>query len=199
MKFHLSFEGSLPSSGSSDPQKPRPAKLKAIWAIREVVNLQLLHLVKTHPAFSGRSSASRVLVHELIPPIVVDGYRFFAIARARLSVKCSLKIDLLVNHAPGSIVTKKGDLDNRLKTLLDGLRIPTSQQEIRTFTSQKMLEENDYICLLEDDVLITALQIEMVRNFAVLPDLGEDHVKANIAVTIEPSESSVLNEAFQAD
>ena len=106
---------------------------------------------------------------------------------------------MLVNHAPGSIVTKKGDLDNRLKTLLDGLRIPTSQQEIRTFTSQETLEENEYICLLEDDVLITALQIEMARNLGVLPTLGEDHVKANIAVTIEPSESSVLNEAFQAD
>jgi len=61
------------------------------------------------------------------------------------------------------------------------------------------LEENEYICLLEDDVLITALQIEMARNLGVLPTLGEDHVKANIAVTIEPSESSVLNEAFQAD
>jgi hypothetical protein len=130
---------------------------------------------------------------------MVENHRFFAIARARFKVKCSLKIDLLVNHEPGSVLTKKGDLVNRLKTLLDGLRVPTSQQEIKSFTSTEKLATDEYMCLLENDVMITALQIEMARFLAPSPNAGEDYVKANIAVAIEPTEQTFENEAFQTD
>jgi hypothetical protein len=199
MRFHLAFEGALPSSGNVNSEHPKSSKLKAIWAIRDNVNLQLVHLVATHHAFSGRSGASRALMHALIPPIVVDGHAFCAIARARFKVRCGLKIDLLVNHEPGSVITKAGDLDNRLKTLIDGLRVPAGRQEIKTFTSSEKLAADKYVCLLEDDVLITSLQIAMARNLAFPQNAGQDHVKANIVVTIEPSERTFENEAFQND
>jgi hypothetical protein len=199
MRFHLSFEGPLPSTGNSDPNHPRQAKLKAIWAIRDSVHLQLEQLFKTHPALSARSSPSRVLRHALIPPIWVDDYRFFALARAGFHIKCGLRIDLLVNHQPGSVLSKRGDLDNRLKTLFDGLRMPTGIQEIKQFKTKEQLEADTYVCLLQDDVLITSLQIEMMRYLGAPPNVGEDHVRANIAVMIEPSETSHVNEAFQID
>src|SRR6266851_10140679 len=196
MRFHLLFEGPLPSTGNANPKQPRPAKLAAIWAIRDSVNRQLLHLVSTHPALSGRSGPSRVLRHALIPPVWVEGYRFFALARPGFRVKCGPKIDLLVNHHPGSVLTKTGDLDNRLKTLFDGLRIPASLQEIKGHKTQQELDADEYVCLLQDDALITSLQIEVIRNLAAPSNVGPDHVRANIAVLIEPSETTAVNEAI---
>lgn len=100
MRFHLLFEGPLPSTGNGNDAHPRPAKLKAIWTIRDAFNAPLHQLFKTHPSLSGRTSGSRVLRHSLIPPIWVGNYRFFALARAGFYIKCGLKVDLLVNHDP---------------------------------------------------------------------------------------------------
>lgn len=187
MRFHLSFEGSLPSTGNGNDSNPRPSKLKAIWAIRDAIFPQLERLVGTHPAFSGRSTSSRVLMHALIPP----------------TLKCGLEIDLLVNHEPGSVFTKQGDLDNRLKTLLDGLRLPQGAHEIKTNMQPKYLDapgnSDYYLCLLENDVLITALDVEMQRNLSPPIGAGGDHVRANIKITLEPTEDSYENEAFRAD
>jgi hypothetical protein len=203
MKFHLSFEGSLPSTGNGNDANPRPAKLKAIWAIRDAIFPQLEHLASTHAAFSGRTTGSRVLMHSLIPAILIENYRFKALVKARFKVKCGLKIDLLVNHEPGSVFTKHGDLDNRLKTLLDGLRLPQGAHEIKTNMQPKYLDARGnpdyYLCLLENDVLITALDIEMQRNLSPPIGAGGDHVRANIKVTLEPTEDSHENEAFRAD
>jgi hypothetical protein len=97
------------------------------------------------------------------------------------------------------VLSKQGDLDNRLKTLFDGLRVPTGTQEIKQFKTREQLEADDYICLLQDDVLITSLQIEVQRYLGAPLNVGEDHVRANIAVLIEPSEAAYVNEAFQID
>jgi|HubBroStandDraft_6_1064221.scaffolds.fasta_scaffold69773_2 hypothetical protein len=199
MRFPLFFEGSLPSSGNSDPTRPRPSKLQAIWAIRDAIRPQLDRLFETHQALSGRSGASRAARHALIPPIMIDGHRFYALVRNRLKLKCGLKIDLLVNHEPATVVTQHGDLDNRLKTLFDGLRVPTSQQEIKGHTTPGALEKDQYICLLENDAVITGLHVDTMRNLGSPLDAGGDHVRLNIMVTIEPLEPIFENETFQGD
>jgi hypothetical protein len=65
MRFPLSFEGSLPSSGNekgAPGQPPKPSKLKAIWDIRNAISPQLNGLYKTHKAFRGEDGASRVMM-----------------------------------------------------------------------------------------------------------------------------------------
>jgi hypothetical protein len=163
MRFHLSYEGPLPSSGNDDAKRPRPAKLKAVWAIRDYIKLQLDVLFKTHSALQGRSAESRVLRHALIPPVIVGGHQFFPLAKSSFKVKCGLEITMLVNHDIASVLTQTGDLDNRLKTLFDGLRCPVGQQEIKGFRGAKR-EDDDYVCLLEDDALITSLKIEVLGS-----------------------------------
>ena len=199
MRFPLFFEGSLPSSGNSDPTRPRPSKLQAIWAIRDAIRPQLNRLFETHQALSRRSGASRAARHALIPPIMVDGHRFYALVRNRLKLKCRLTIDLLVNHEPATVVTQHGDLDNRLKTLFDGLRTPTSQQEIKGHVTPEALEKDEYICLLENDAVITGLHVETMRNLGSPLNASGDHVRLNMMVTIEPLEPIFENETFQGD
>jgi len=55
-------------------------------------------------------------------------------------------------------VTQGGDIDNRLKTLLDSLRIPQNKDELPRDDSPRDGEDPFY-CLLEDDKLITRLDI----------------------------------------
>ena len=60
-------------------------------------------------------------------------------------------------------MTVGGDLDTRIKTLLDALTIP------QVFTAEEKPEEgeNPFFCLLSDDKLITQIKITADR---LLPD-----------------------------
>jgi hypothetical protein len=115
-----------------------------------------------------------------------------------IGAACGLEITMLVNHDIASVLTPTGDLDNRLKTLFDGLRCPIGQQEIKGFRDAAR-EDDDYLCLLEDDALITSLKIETLRDLLPPPTAGADHVRVSIMVTIEPAENIHVNRAFQDD
>jgi len=194
MRFPLSYEGSLPSSGN--PRDPtRPPKLQEIWAIRNAINPQIKSVIDHHPVFSGGSGNRNKLVQEIGSPIVVAGKKFYALARVAFKLKCDLQIEMHVNHPIATVVTNVGDLDNRLKTLFDALRAPQYPHEIKEY----MPNIDDYCCLLENDVLISALQIETFRNSAAPPDAPIDHVRLNIRVRLEPTQFDYVNQPFRLD
>ena len=167
-----------------------------MWGIRNAIHPQLARLRQTHKAFRGDNGASHFMLVRLNEPVVVGDQQFLPLVRPALMLKCGLRIEMLVNHEVASVLTKTGDLDNRLKTLFDGLRCPTGPQEVKQY---KLADTGPYHCLLEDDALITSLQIETHRNFAAPTDAPLDHVRLNIMVTIEPAESDVVNRPFQSD
>ena len=76
--------------------------------------------------------------------------------------------------------------------------MPTNLQEIKGKSEQE-LTEKEYICLLQDDALITSPQTEVMRNLAAPDNVGPDHVRANISVLTEPTEPHSVNEVFQID
>jgi hypothetical protein len=63
-------------------------------------------------------------------------------------------VTLLRCEPPGSIVTQGGDIDNRLKTLLDSLKIPEPNA-----LPEGILGDELFFCLLEDDHLIVELSV----------------------------------------
>jgi hypothetical protein len=67
-------------------------------------------------------------------------------------------IVLMRPEEPGSIVTRAGDIDNRLKTLLDSLRMPHNRSEIPADYVAGP-DEEPFFCLLEDDNLISSLSV----------------------------------------
>lgn len=71
---------------------------------------------------------------------------------------CDLEITLLRPEAPGSVITQSGDIDNRLKTLFDGLRMPKDIGEIPAGDAPTV-DENPFYCLLQDDNLITKVTV----------------------------------------
>jgi hypothetical protein len=68
-----------------------------------------------------------------------------------------IDITMLRPEPPGSIVSRGGDIDNRVKTLLDGLRAPSTVDELPADLAKR---EDVVLCLLEDDKLITRLSVQ---------------------------------------
>lgn len=194
MRFPLTYEGPLPSTGNPRRNGMLP-KLDQIWSIRNAISPQVHSQMKTHPAFQGDTGSSRALINAISQPIKVEGHEFYALARAAFKVKCELEIEMHVNHPIATIVTNGGDLDNRLKTLFDALRVPHGSQEFRGHAPNL----DPYCCLLEDDVLVSALRVETFRNPAAPPTAGLDYVRLNIKVRIDPMAWDYVNEPFRHD
>ena len=88
----------------------------------------------------------------------VAGFRFAPLVTERLRLFGGLRITMLRPEAPGSIVTQGGDIDNRIKTLLDALRMPKGCQELPRNDAAKD-GEDPFFCVLEDDNLITEFSV----------------------------------------
>ena len=96
---------------------------------------------------------------------------------------------MLRPEEPGAIITKGGDLDNRLKTLFDALRKPKDLQELPDNYPQPLTEQLLY-CLLEDDALITGVAMTTDR---LLEFSSEDEVLLLIRVQIRGAKTTMDN------
>jgi len=88
------------------------------------------------------------------------GFRFAPLISGDNGLVCSLDILFLRRETRhGQIVTHGGDLDNRIKTLMDALTIPQALTAGETPEDS----ENPFFCLLSDDQLITQFKITADR------------------------------------
>jgi hypothetical protein len=117
------------------------------------------------------------------------GIHFYPIVSRVLEASCSLTIKLMRSERPGDIV-HGGDLDNRLKTLLDALRMPTNDSEVipevYSETAMRGSTSPMIICLLEDDSLVTDLNISTVRSFHFTKPPDQHEVRLIIDVELRP-------------
>ncbi len=72
----------------------------------------------------------------------------------------------------GTIITQAGDIDNRLKTLFDALRIPQNEGELPK-ESAPDISEDPFFCLLEDDMLITSVSVKTDRLLTPVKNQAE--------------------------
>jgi hypothetical protein len=84
-------------------------------------------------------------------------FHFVPPVTKELGAVCSLEI-LLLRPDDDTYVTEHGDLDGHVKTLFDGLRMPTKQDE--TGFSSPTAGEDPFFCLLEDDRLVSELRVK---------------------------------------
>ena len=89
-------------------------------------------------------------------------YQFIPLITEKLHHVARLSITMLTPEEPGRAITQAGDLDNRLKTLLDALRAPKVLAEIPSDVTPDE-DEKPFYCLLEDDALISGLSITTDR------------------------------------
>ncbi|MDT7849760.1 hypothetical protein Q9292_09070 [Methylophilus sp. VKM B-3414] len=146
MEFHLIYKGQL-NSNRGPVQKQ---------IIRRQIHTQLKDLVSRPPMGTFRAmlekNSGRVVQSQL------GEFTFVPIISESLRHTAELNITLLVRDEPGRAITRGGDLDNRIKTLLDGLRKPHNLGEIPEKDSPNE-NEQPFFCLLEDDALVSRLNI----------------------------------------
>jgi hypothetical protein len=172
MDFRLIYEGPLKANrGSKDKQ-----------GIRRVFHKQLVDLL-SRPAYADFRRTLEMTEIRLQPPRIRGFLPRCLISKSTQHVAL-LDILILYREEPGRGVTQAGDLDNRVKTLLDALRAPQNDNEIPTGDAPDPTEE-PFCCLLEDDSLIRGLSITADR--LLKPTSSVSDVVTVIRVTPEPT------------
>lgn len=199
MEFRLTYEGYLPSSGNRHEKH----------AIRRQFHPQLRKLWKEHRALEhkweimpripldnpGAKKIDRFLrergyinnvpgideVEMLARDFSRCGYRFVPLVNKRFDLVCGLNILFLRRGDPGNLVMPGGDVDNRMKILIDALKMPERTTEVEPPSE----DEDPFFCLVEDDALITDLNITTDR--LLKPDLPRvrGHEEHDVLVVIQ--------------
>lgn len=153
MRLRLTFDGEIKEDAADGKH-----------LLRKCFHMQLSNLWDVHP----RLKNSR---HPVIPAVtweplrdylareyVRNNYNYVPLVRKRMQLDCALHILMLRTDAPGSVI-RSGDLDNRVKTIIDGLRMHQGSQELGAYPDPEP-HEKPFFCLLEDDDLVTRLSID---------------------------------------
>ena len=180
MEFRLTYQGPLPPASAGKSQ------LESKWLVRLALHEQLVELWKTHPRLGSASANPHMVDNHIMKK--VGGKEFVPLICSYVNSVCALDILFLRRDSPGSLV-HNGDLDNRIKTLFDGLRVPANEAELKT----KQLVPNKCYCLVEDDCLITTVKVTTDRLLARrFPTEHEEDVHLVIHVTTIPLNTPYL-------
>ena len=153
MEFTLHYRGERsPNATARDKHLIRlhfHSQLKDLW---------------TRPPLSActRLLDSPAEVGELSLIQAVRQFQFAPLVAEHVGLLADLDVLMLWHAAPGSIVTVGGDIDNRLKTLFDALKVPSRSQDLPTDVAPDA-GQKPFFCLLEDDKLIARLTVETDR------------------------------------
>ena len=105
-----------------------------------------------------------------------------------------LEITFLRPEEPGCLITKGGDIDNRLKTLFDALRIPNEANELPSRVTPQDDEMPIFYCLLESDSLVTSVSVATDR---LLVQTGEsDEVLLIIHTIVRGTRVTGINQSI---
>lgn len=187
MQFRLTYEGELLAHRDDGPTKARaPHK----HAIRRRFHKQIRNLFAAHPALEHynkperNASDQRPVIERWADNWNMFGYRFAPLVTRNNGLICKVSILLMRPGKPGAVISA-GDIDNRLKTLIDALKMPRSAGEI---PGEKQADEEPFFVLLEDDSLITHAAVE---TDTLLEPITGDTVQTNdvrvvISCTVQP-------------
>ena len=111
--------------------------------------------------------------------------------RDSFALHCGLQILFLRKESPGKVY-QGGDIDGRIKTLLDALAMPQHVEQVLERDSTKL---KPLYCLLQDDSMVSGLKVETER---LLADSGnsDDHVRLIIEVDVRVRQAMHYNQSF---
>jgi hypothetical protein len=208
--FRLTYKGRLPAEGSAG------GRTKDKQLLRKHFHKQLRELWKQHPGLREQAEAWFIFSEPGVtfPPggrtvtlatqgqpgaknwidHIADDYqrcggRFVPLIKEDCGLTCSLEILFLRRGNPGDLFASGGDIDNRVKVLFDGLKIPKTTEELGGLPLED--DENPFFCLLEDDSLISSISITTDRLLTPL-DPGESVKDVDLVIHVTVNNSSAL-------
>lgn len=194
MQFRLTYEGELKSTGNK-------SKPKHVHEVRRAFHPQLKQFWAQHPylrvanALKERGTGAYPRhfdeVHKSLRDHLADqhqhnGYNFVPLVTEELSLSCGLDILFIRPSMPGDLV-ESGDLDGRLATIFDALKMPYKKEWLGGYNTPQP-EEKPFYVLLAEDKLITHVS---VTTDVLLQPTGRSPKPVNdarivVAVTIKP-------------
>jgi hypothetical protein len=210
VEFRLVYQGPLPSSGNRSTssrvaqkhgiRKAFHPQLAQLWSTHPglkslgpfaqetrsgatLSDYARLHLFDQSPErlhMLEQSPERPSILEELSRRFAVCGFNFVPLINTSLALVCGLDILFLRHEEPGALVTQGGDIDGRIKTLLDALRMPKPGNEVVGIAPDA--DENPFFCLLEQDTLITDLRVTTDR---LLTEAGAGHAKQDVMLIIQ--------------
>jgi hypothetical protein len=184
VEFRLVYEGLL--LGASNTKNRSDHK----HAIRKVFHEQLKVLWEKNSALdqwpSWEMNRRRSMRDRLAEHFKHNNVSYVPLSWDGLGVACRLDILMLRPESPGQTLIRGGDIDNRLKTLFDALRMP----KIGEVAEEPDSGANPFYCLLQDDSLINHLS---VTTDLLLQDSDPNNVKLVISVNLWPITYNNLN------
>lgn len=220
MKFRLFYQGPLYASNGDARGDQVDRRGGHKHEIRRVFHGQLKHYWEVHPWLSKTSAGTDVLglrtdpnyaeqikripsAGEIGSPFMwehltyahqINGRGFVPLVCEQFGLLCELDILLLRRDRPGGIFQSR-DIDNRLKTLFDALRMPKSGTEFGQLSDD---DPNPLFVLLQDDSLITNAQVETDELLDPPAESGKDdsYVRLLIEVRLHPYDVNMFNINF---
>jgi hypothetical protein len=222
MKFTLTYEGSLPPSANKpknqdkwrirrelhpqlvDLWKSHPALIEIELNGRYFPKVGGSTLTQAHHLHPGpinppiqwgvvadRLSGNPREILDLCEPMDRHGAWFRPLVRESFALHCGLSIRFLRKEPPGRIY-QGGDIDGRMKTLLDALAMPQHKEQV---LERDTTEFDPIYCLIEDDSMISGLEIESERLLGNNQEEA-DYVKLFIEVDVRIKRPMIYNQSF---
>ena len=189
MEFHLTYNGELLKACTNGNRR--------VWEkhqIRREIHKQLVTLWGTHPLLKfysqdhhveGPSHGMYFVAHALTSPEQIakrhEGY--VPLVSEEFGTFCDLNILFLRAEPVGQIIKRNaggGDIDNRLKTLLDALCIP-QRGAVPEPRQQDDPDPSPMFVLLSDDSLVTSLNVRADR---LLTTSTDDPAEACVVIQV---------------
>lgn len=151
MELTLFYRGVLASNGRTAEKH----------SVRRVFHRQLAEFWKQNPLNDYRYLWDSSLPSFKPTPDIrrkCGLFDFVPLVNEYMYLVADLQIHLLRPEPVGSVKAQSGDLDNRMKTLLDALRMPRVSDELPS-NAAPGTDEDPFFCLLEDDALINSFSV----------------------------------------
>jgi hypothetical protein len=177
MEFRLTYNGRLKSRSSATKQDKHEIRklhpqLRTLWS-RDPLAGRGDHLNDPNAEVP---EGQRSLVER------VGAFAFVPLASRRWFTVADVDVLFLRRSPPGQLIGHGGDIDNRMKTLFDALRVPNAAELPHGEGPGE--DEEPFYCLLQDDALITTLS---VRTDEWLEQGDQDHVLLVMHVNVRPT------------
>lgn len=213
MKFRLSYYGKLRAT-NRDPldENPEPLsvhkqdirivfhkQLKQLWATNRFLFEHRVDAQSFGPPFRpvGDLGAGTFTVfdqsalprmHDVMKTWYQShGFNFLPLVVEKFGLLCSLNILFLRRDIPGSTLTA-GDIDNRIKTVIDALRMPIKPNEFVGKDMQPIVPgagQDPFYVLLEDDKQVSHFAVETDTLLDPQSSDESDASKAKLIITVE--------------
>jgi hypothetical protein len=200
MEFTLVYEGQLLGASKNKTRADHKHQIRRQFhpQLKNLWQLRLSHWLTENRSsmLSNKWLAGLPVLQNIANHYSKDGYRFVPLVMPELSLACKLDILFLRREvSPGAII-HGGDIDNRLKTLFDALRMPSTSNELAG--NAPAADEDPFYCLLQDDKLITEVNVRTDTLLTPESETGEGQstVKLIIKVTIRPLHVTEWNTNF---